>query len=258
MKGIIDQAIDQRESLRPGYSVNRNKSDKVERQNPKILDITKLKEYVEKVLNHMTVKDKEKHSDSRKFTFLWEVPVHNILGYVDEPTWVFMIEKQANWCIESRELVQPNGRWHIFAHEFDMITRHQITKKTVGKDASGRADVMEFERPVQYLRVGIQLVDTVNERDLKYDMGRPTNKNEGFDPKLLKALMKDAPSVSNNEYQTKLVEQDKRLANQSTMIENLQTENQKTNELMAALLSELQELKGQRKIVTRGRKKKDV
>ena len=257
MKGIIDQAINQRESLRPGYTINRNKSEKVERQNPRILDLTKLKDYIEKVLGHMAVKDKEKHAESRKFTFLWEVPVHNILGYVDEPTWVFMIEKQAHWCIESREAVQPNGRWHIYAHEFDMITRHQVSRKTVGQDSSGRAEVMDFEKPVQYLRIGIQLVDTANETDLQYDMGRPTTKKENFDPKLLKALMKNSPP-SNAEYETKLDEQDKRLADQSALIQNLQTENQKTNELMAALLSELQDMKGQRKVVARGRKKKDV
>lgn len=257
MKGIIKQAITERERLQPGYSIGRRStSEKTERQNARILDLSMLKDYVTKVLDFMSIDNREEHDDKRKWTYLWEVPVQNILGFVDEPTWVFMIEKQANWCIDNRDAVQPNGRWHVFAHEVDMITRHEVRKRTVGKDASGRPEVMEIEKPVEFLQVGIQLVDLNGERDLQYDMGRPTTKKESFDPQLLKAMMKNAPKSTAGEYESKIEEQDKRLADQSDMIQKLQTENQKTNELMAALLSELQDLKGQRKLVSRSTTRK--
>ena len=253
---IIREAIEHRKGLRPGYSGEVPTGDRVEKKNPKILDLSLLKDYVRRVLDHMKVDSSPSHTDYRKHIFLWEVPIGNILGRVDEPTWVYMIEKQANWVIDSREAVQPNGRWHIYAHELDIVTKNQVRTRAVGRDADGRAEVIEIEEPTDYLRVGIQIVDIAGESDLRYEMGRPTTKKDSFDPGLLKQLMKGAPVTSSREYEDKIEEQGKKLSVQESMIGDLQKESTRTNELMAALLTELQELKGQRKVVSRtGRKK---
>jgi hypothetical protein len=253
---IIREAIEYRDSMRPGYSRGEIRGENVQTTNPKILDLSVLKDYVGKVLDHMSVESRPELEGYRKFTYLWEVPIGNVLGRVDEPTWVFMIEKQANWVIESREAVQPNGRWHVCAHEFDIVTRNKTRKRTVGKNADGVPEVLEIEEPTDFLRVGIQLVDVNGDRDLVYEMGRPSTRKDSFDPSMLKELMKNAPVSSNTgEYEEKLTAQGEKLTAQAEIISNLQQESAKTNELMAALLSELQELKGSRKVVSRGRKK---
>lgn len=236
---IIKKAKDRNRSL-TGYARHRQEDNNQPTTNPKILDLTKLREYVEKVVTFN--KTKEKNVDgNRKYQYVFEWPIANVLGRVDEPTWVNMIEVGLEWCIDTYTAVQPNGRWEVYDFEVRMEQRIVNNSTTVGKDDKGNVQTQKITVQYDYLILGVEFVDIRDEMDLKYDMGRPTTRNDSFDPQMMKMMMKNAPTEATvDEESKKLIEiQAKQLADQESQIAALREEQQKSNSLMAELLSEM-------------------
>tara|TARA_S200002703_G_scaffold154445_2_gene157242 strand:- start:6387 stop:7142 length:756 start_codon:yes stop_codon:yes gene_type:complete len=236
---IIKKAKDRNRSL-TGYARHRQEDNNQPTTNPKILDLTKLREYVEKVVTFN--KTKEKNVDgNRKYQYVFEWPIANVLGRVDEPTWVNMIEMGLEWCIDTYTAVQPNGRWEVYDFEVRMEQRIVNNSTTVGKDDKGNVQTQKITVQYDYLILGVEFVDIRDEMDLKYDMGRPTTRNDSFDPQMMKMMMKNAPTEATvDEESKKLIEiQAKQLADQESQIAALREEQQKSNSLMAELLSEM-------------------
>ena len=230
---IIRAAREKRHGFNP-YKYKADESDKSHKEQPKILDLNILKDYVDKVLTFMKPEEKPAYKRNRKHTHLWEVPIHHLLGKVNEPTWVYMIETQAKWAIDSWQAIQPNGRWSVYDFELEIERRDHRTRKTVGQNRDGSAETLDIVEQFDYLVVAIQIVDVKGESDLMYDGGRPTNQKKGMESKY---------SAVSNEHEKQLEKQAKELEDQKQHIFKLQTDLHKQNELMAALLTELQQQK---------------
>ena len=252
MSGIIQSARDERRQMMP--MMQRNTLDESDEANTKakILDLSILKELIGKVIQYHRT-DVKNCDEFRKYTQIWEVNLRNILGYVDEPTWVFMIESYLQWCIECKLAVQPNGKWEVLAYEILQERKIRRTNRTVGKKANGKGETLELKTPYDVLVIGVQFVDIKNETDLAYDMGRPTTRKDSFDPKMMKQLMKNSAPQANEEQQAKIDAQEARLSEQSKLIEELKAdqkraaaEQAKNNDLLAALLNEVKEQKSSR------------
>ena len=240
----------------------RNKIDENDEANAnaKILDLVVIKSFLSKVIEHHTTSE-ENCDENRKFVHVWEVNLRNILGYVDEPTWVFMIEAFIQWAIEEREKVQPNGKWEVFNYEIKQERRIRHQNRTVGKSTDGKAETIELKTPYDILVVGLQLVDIKNEYDMPYEFGRASTRKDSFDPRRMAEMMKNASGGSSPEALAQIEMQETKLAEQAKIIAELKSnqkkaaaEQQKTNDLMAALLSEIKEQKGGRSASTRGKK----
>ena len=250
---IIKKAKDRNRSM-SSFARSRQSEDKKPTMNPKILDLSKLKDYVKKVVEFN--KTKEKNLDSnRKYQYVFEWPIANVLGYIDEPTWVNMIECGLEWCIDNYTAVQPNGRWEVYDYEVTLEHRLVESTRAVGRDEKGNVSTQRLSTQHDYLVLGVEFVDVKGERDLHYDMGRPTTKKESFDSELMKHMMKNAPdSVPQaNEENKKLIQsQAQKLEEQENQIATLKEAQQKSNDLLTELLAEMK--KGTAAKGTRSRK----
>jgi len=237
---IIRKAKERNRSL-TGYARRRVEDDEHPTQNPKILDLSKLKDYVEKVVKFNQTKEKGlKHN--RKYQYVFEWPIANVLGKVDEPTWVNMIEVGLEWCIDTYTAVQPNGRWEVYDYEVKIENRIVNNRTTVGKDDKGNIQTEKFTVQYDYLILGVEFVDIKGERDLAYDMGRPTTRKDSFDPEMMKMMMKNAPSsepVVDEESKALIEAQAEKLKEQEDQIAALREEQKKSNDLMTQLLAEM-------------------
>ena len=244
--GIIQSTREARQRLSGHYKIE--KQDVEATENPKILDLTLLRDYADKVCAFHKTKDPDVKENYRKWSYVFDWPIANILGAVDEPTWVFMLERNIEWAIDSHEATQPNGRWQVWDHEVTIEELLQTRTRTVGKDASGRPATQNETMPRQYLVLGIQFIDVRGNQDLVYDMGRPPTRKEQFAPAVLKELMANAPAKVDNgqleEQEKKLGEQAERIAAQEALIAEMKAEQSKTNDMMAALLLEMKSQRG--------------
>ena len=178
-----------------------------------------------------------------------------MLGYIDEPTWVNMIECGLEWCIDNYTAVQPNGRWEVYDYEVTLEHRLVESTRAVGRDEKGNVSTQRLSTQHDYLVLGVEFVDVKGERGLHYDMGRPTTKKESFDSELMKHMMKNAPdSVPQaNEENKKLIQsQAQKLEEQENQIATLKEAQQKSNDLLTELLAEMK--KGTAAKGTRSRK----
>ena len=265
---LIENHRSERMRMAPMMDRNRHKEDEDSSVNAVILDLGVLKSYVNKVVEHWTT-DRKDVSEHRKFTKIWEVDLQNVLGYVDEPTWVFMIESYIEWCKDTMKAVQANGQWEVYAHEFKMERKIHRQNQAVGRKKDNRPDTVEVKTPIDKLVIGVQFVDVLGETNMQYEMGRPTTDKSKLDPKLLQALIANAPKdtglndlVKNQE--GRITAQTKQLDDQSEIISQLRKdqaasrlEQKKTNDLMMGLLSQLKELQGSdepKKVVRRQKK----
>ena len=255
---IIDTFKEKRRMLAP-MSQRNNKVEESDElnQKAKILDVSRLELLVNKVIDYHKTKE-EYQKNARTFQHVWDVNLQNILGYVDEPTWVHMIESYIEWCRDSKEAIQPNGRWSPCRHEIKRERRMKFSNRTVGKNADGSPDVMELKTPYDVLVVGIEFVDLNDEQDMVYEMGRPTTRKESFDPRVIREMMMNQMPAQSEEQIKKISEQEEKLEEQAKLIKQLKNEQKraaveqnKTNELLAGLLSELKEQKAGRSASTR-------
>jgi|TARA_B100000214_G_C23971400_1_gene630338 hypothetical protein len=248
---IIKKAKERNRSL-SAYARKRIQDDDTPTLNPKILDVSKLKSYVEKVVDFHINVSKESRGDLdvssfRRYQYVMEWPIANILGAVDEPTWVNMIELGLEWIVDTYEAVQPNGRWEVCDYEVKLESRVIENTTAVGKDDKGRVQTQKFTSQFEFLVLGLEFVDVKGQRDVMYDMGRPTTKKESFDSELRDMLMKNAPKdvAQVDEESKKLIKvQAKKLKEQEDQIAALREEQQKSNALMSELLAEMKKSAG--------------
>ena len=233
----------------------------------KILDIAQLKEFLDKVISYHTTKaDPEKIKDNRKFIRIWDVDLQNVLGYVDDPTWVGQIEAFLDWSIKTMQSNQPNGTWEIYKYEYKLERVIHRKSQSVGTKKDGRNETVEVKTPRNVLLVAVQFVDIKGEEDLAYEGGRPANKSNALDKNMLKALLENksdtnpiASVVKDQDDQIKA--QAVQINSQAEVIEQLRrdqaaarAEQKKTNDLMAGLLTQLKDInpqEGEKKPVRR-------
>ena len=252
---LIDTFREAQSERMPLLDRNRNDDDQDGMSAAKILDLSKLVDLAEKVLKHHTV-DKPGIEDNRKFIKIWDVELGNILGYVDDVTWVNQVESFIDWCIKAGTRDQANGQWKLYKFQHKMERRVDRRNRAVGTDKDGRPETMEVKTPRDYLIIAIQLIDVKGQQDMIYEGGRITTK-KSLDTEALKELLKKQPQGNAlggviQEQEERLRVQQEQIASQSEVIEQLrkeQNENrlmqEKTNDLMLGLMSQLKDLKGE-------------
>jgi uncharacterized coiled-coil protein SlyX len=255
--GIIESAREKQNNMR-GYSRHQRKNqDQKPTTNPKILDLTMLKDYVSRICDFTKVEQSVELDGYRKHHYVFEWPIANIIGAVDEPTWVYMVETSLEWAADTYGAVQANGDWQLYKYEVQLEDRLSTRERYVGKDRDGRPETVTINNQHSLLILGVQFVDMNGERDLVYDMGRPTTRREQFDPSVLKQLMSNAPEQNSGqlsaEQEAKIVEQEAKIAEQAEAMAAMQAEQTKMNAMMAELLSEM---KGSTPPASRSRAKK--
>jgi len=211
------------------------KADKVE--NGRLLDLNVLKQTVVNVCNHhKTELSDEKISEHRKWEYMVTYKLANIIGRVDMPTWVFMIESQIEWCIDTRTGTQPNGKWELSGVEVLIEQDNVIKRRTVSEN-----EQIEVAEPVQFLVIGFQFVDTNGARDILYDMGRPKREaDENVTPAMLKKLLEGRGSTGDNAAQQVIAEQAGQLEAQQNQINQLSDKLTQMTDIMSGLMSELE------------------
>ena len=231
--GIIDKVRKEKSRI-TGYQAPA-KADKVE--NARLLDLNVLKQTVVNVCNH----HKTELSDDliekyRKWEYVTTYKLANIIGRVDMPTWVFMIESQIEWCIDTRTSVQPNGKWELCNVEVMIEQDNVIKKRTVSAD-----DQIETAVPMQFLVIGFQFVDTNGARDILYDMGRPKREaEENVTPAMLKQLLEGRGSSEDNAAQEVITQQAGKLEAQQNQINQLSDKLTQMTDIMSGLMAELE------------------
>ena len=108
---------------------------------------------------------------------------------------------------------------------------------------------LEIVEDVQYLVIGIELVDINGKEDLQYDMGRIRRQSENqLSPKMLKELLANQgtkvvqpqPSPVAQEYKELVSNQQQQIAQQDRDLEAMRTQMSTMQEMMAGLITELQ------------------
>jgi len=228
--GIIESTRAVRASRSPG--LHREQSVSEVTANAKILDLALLEKYVNEVFGHHADSSSD-HEGKRSWGYVWEMNLSNILGKVDEPTWVFMLESMIEWAIETHGAVQPNGRWRLSGWEVVIEDKVHVRRVTSGKGLDGLPKMREVRESRKMLVIGAEFVDVLGEEDLLYEMGRPRTRRGG-----------EVPSGRRLEVSSSsLKEAESKLQAQAIELERLRADQGKTQEMMALLLSELQGLK---------------
>ena len=241
-QGIIEKT---RKKRRGNRHVERPDVDR--RQNPKILDLQVLRDTVKNVCNHHTTEEpKSEWEHNRRWSYVSEFPLSGVLGYVDMPTWVFMLESNIEWTREMRESVQPNGKWVLSGFEQSIERRDTVTRRTVGRPSDTDSGVVEIAEEVQYLVIGLEFVDLNGNQDLRYDMGRVTREADRpsqLTPEMIAKLMTSnaptatpAPAVDD----TLIKEQEEKISTQQGQIDELSNKLSQMTELMAGLAEQMQ------------------
>jgi hypothetical protein len=245
--GIIEQ---KRKSSRNVNAYNKRQDKDQTSTTAKILDLTYLKKMIDNVYRHhrteVSTKDLKHH---RRWTYLQEYRLQNLLGYVDTPTFVYMLESILEFAIESRAAVQPNANWELYGYEYKLEIAEQTKDRAVGKDRDGKPQTIAITEDVQLLVIAIELVDVLGNEDVQYDMGRPRRQTENqLSPKMFRELLEaqnskvieTQPSESSKEYQEKLDKQHKKITEQEASLDEMRTQMQSMQEMMAGLITELQ------------------
>lgn len=229
--------------------------EKKERDNnaAKILDLSYLKKLIEDVLvHHKTKESSKKLSGYRRWSYVHQLTLKNVLGYVDTPTWVFMLEGMIEWCIENHSAVQPNGKWELCAYEYDVESKERRRMRAVGRDQDGRPQTMEISEDVQQLVIGMEFVDINGQTDVQYDMGRPRSSSESqITPAMLKDILANQNSkVVDDEssdkvslYKETMKDQQTKIAQQDAALMEMQSQMSTMQDMMAGLITELQTAK---------------
>jgi hypothetical protein len=240
--GIIKDFRDDRTRRKPFGSRGQVNDESLPKTTPKILDLSKLCSLVDDVLDHAKTKDAGIERN-RKWDYCYEAPVGRLLGYVDKPTWVFMLESAIEFAIESRSAVQPNGRWELLDWEHSVEDRGIQQRRTVGQSRDGTPEMLEQIIVEKYIIVGMRFVDVVDGEELQYEMGRPTT-NKGLTADGLKKLIANGGTGGlSNEEREAFGRQEQEIKRQEMEIELLKEQLSKSNALMAGILEEMQKEK---------------
>lgn len=216
----------------------------------KILDLTYLKKLIGDVLKfHKTEEPFKDIKDNRKWAYVERWRLQNLLGYVDTPTFVFMLESALEWCIDSHSSIQPNGKWELFNYEIKIEQVNVPRDQTVGRDTNGNVQTQRIVEGVQYLVIGFEFVDINGNQDLQYDMGRPkANSDQAITPQMLKQILESQGSKvvdtqntqREDKYKEVIENQQTRIAEQDASLMEMKMQMTQMQEMVAGLITELQ------------------
>ena len=245
--GIINNH--RKQSRRLGTYVEPVKKD-AEKVNSKILDLTYMKKMIDNVMKHHVTKEpKTNVKGNRTWSYVQQFRLQNLLGRVDTPTFVFMMESMLEWCIDTRASVQPNGKWELLNYEQKIETIETHRNQTVGKDQDGRVQTIDIAEDIQYLVIGMEFVDLNGAGDLQYDMGRVKAGGEAsLTPKMLKELLanqgtKQVHSVIDpdiEKYKETMKVQQEKIDQQDASLLEMREQMTTMQDMMAGLITELQ------------------
>ena len=245
--GIISNHRNQ--SRRLGTYTEPIKKD-TEKVNSKILDLTYMKKMIDNVMKHHVTKElKSSTKGNRTWIYVQNFRLQNLLGRVDTPTFVYMMESMLEWCVDCRAAVQPNGKWELLNYEqkVEVIETHR--SQTVGKDQDGRVQTIELAEDIQYLVIGMEFVDINGNGDLQYDMGRVKSGGEAsLTPKMLKELLENqgsrqvqpVPDPEMGKYKETMQVQQEKIAQQDASLLEMKEQMTTMQDMMAGLITELQ------------------
>lgn len=245
--GIISNH--RKQSRRLGTYTEPVKKD-TERVNSKILDLTYMKKMIDNVMkHHVTTEDGGNIKGYRTWSYVQNFRLQNLLGRVDTPTFVYMMESMLEWCIDCRASVQPNGKWELLNYEqkVEIIETHR--NQTVGKDQDGRVQTVDIAEDVQYLVIGMEFVDINGHGDLQYDMGRVKSGGEAsLTPKMLKEMLETQgtnqiqtmPDPEMGKYKETMKVQQEKIAQQDASLLEMKEQMTTMQDMMAGLITELQ------------------
>jgi uncharacterized coiled-coil protein SlyX len=249
--GIIDQH--RKQSRRNLNYAPQNTNKNVDKKNSKILDLTYMKQLIDKVLeHHKTVEKATKVKTFRKWSYVQSWNLQNLLGHVDTPTFVFMLESFIEWCIDSHSAIQPNGKWELLDWECTVEGVEFIKNQYAGKDSDGRPQTVPIAEEVQKLTLGVRFVDINGKEDLEYEMGRPkASSQKSITPAMLQQILENqgskvspnTPSVDTSEYEQKIAKQAAQISEQSGQMQEMQDQMKQMQEMVAGLITELQTTK---------------
>ena len=219
----------------------------------KILDLSYMKKMIDNVMKHHTTEESKKSFEhNRRWTYVQTYRLQNMLGRVDTPTFVFMLESLLEWCIDSRSAIQPNAKWELCSYEYSIEVVEKTSNKFVGKDEDGKPMTNEIKEDVQHLVIGMEFVDILGNEDVQYDMGRIRRSSESqLTPKMFRELLanqnskviEQPPSVDVTVYKEKLAKQDEMLLAQDQKMTDMRSQMDTMQEMMAGLITELQTAK---------------
>tara|TARA_R100000458_G_C8263731_1_gene239016 strand:- start:573 stop:1376 length:804 start_codon:yes stop_codon:yes gene_type:complete len=225
----------------------------VDKKNSKILDLTYMKDLIDKVLSHhKTVEKPTKVKNFRKWSYVQSWNLQNLLGHVDTPTFVFMLESFIEWCVDSHSAIQPNGKWELYDWECTVEGIEFVKQQYAGKDSDGRPQTVPIAEEVQKLTLGVRFVDINGKEDLEYEMGRPkASSQKSITPAMLQQILENqgskvnpsAPSVDTSQYEQKISDQAAQIAEQSGQMQEMKDQMRQMQEMVAGLITELQTTK---------------
>ena len=245
--GIIK---DYRQSNKAFGTYNEPAKNDVDLSNAKILDLTYMKKLIGDVLDfHKTDVTEKELKGNRTWTYVQNYRLQNILGYVDTPTFVFMLESAIEWCIDCRTSVQPNGKWELYRYEVEIERIEKMRNKMVGKTKDGSPQTVQIAEPVQRLVIGFQFIDIKGEKDLQYEMGRPkAYSDQQITPAMLKEILANqgskvsevvaSPDV--DKYKELVQQQQEKIAQQDANLLEMKDQMSTMQEMVAGLITELQ------------------
>ena len=235
------------------YGTYAEPTEEIDKTKSKILDLTYMKKLIGDVCDHhKTSLPKKEIKNYRKWTYVQPFRLQNLLGYVDTPTLVFMIESALEWCIDVHSSVQPNGKWELYDYEIRMETREKVSNRAVGKDKDGNAETIQITEAVQSLVVGFQFVDVNGNNDLQYEMGRPkAYSDQQITPQMLKEILANqgskvaegVPAPSDDGYKDLIKAQETKIAEQDANMIQMREQMSQMHDMVAGLITELQTAK---------------
>ena len=247
MPGIIESYRKTRSRYGTYTEPSKTESDP---KKSRILDLTYMKKLIGDVLDHHRTNIPGKEiGENRKWTYVQQWRLQNLLGYVDTPTFVFMIEASVEWCVDCRSSVQPNGKWELYDYELTIEGRDQVSDRAVGKDKDGNPETVRITENVQYLVIGFQFVDVNGNNDLQYEMGRPkAYSDQQITPHMLKEILanqgsrlSDAVEVPKDDvYKDVMKAQEVRIAEQDASLLEMKDQMNQMQDMVAGLITELQ------------------
>ena len=216
----------------------------------KILDLTYMKKLIGDVLGfHKTKVPAKELKSYRRWAYVQQWRLQNLLGHVDTPTFVFMLESALDWCVDMRSSVQPNGSWELHNFEVNIEQVDRSRNQTVGKDRDGTPQTTKIVEAVQYLVIGFEFIDVNGQKDLQYEMGRPkAYSDQQITPEMLKEILasqgskvvETSPVVKDDKYKDVIENQQVRIAQQDASLLEMKDQMSTMQDMVAGLITELQ------------------
>jgi hypothetical protein len=224
--------------------------EETDTKSAKILDLTYMRKLIADVLKyHKTQVPLKELKGFRRWSYVQQWRLQNLLGHVDTPTFVFMLESAHDWCVDSRGAVQPNGKWELLDFEIKVEQVDKSRNQVVGRERDGTPQTERIVEPVQYLVIGFQFVDVKGKKDLQYEMGRPkAYSDQSITPDMLKEILANqgtkvidkVPEGQSDQYKEVIEKQQVRISEQDASLLEMKEQMSTMHDMVAGLITELQ------------------